>query len=80
MLGLFATKGFELVAYLGYSNHAITEKVGESLGGNACFMIICITWYINIILVHFKAIMNSLHTTLTHFEVFITFETWRYSN
>lgn len=35
---------------------------------------------IYIIFVLFKAIMNSLHTILTHFGVFITSETWRYSN
>lgn len=35
MLELFATKGLELVAYLEYSNHVITEKVDDSLLLNA---------------------------------------------
>lgn len=79
MLVLFATKGLELVAYLESSNHVTTERV--TLKEYILMVEVIHTMqFVYKKCVLFKVTMNSLHTTLTHFEVYTTFEILRYSN
>lgn len=80
MLVLFATKGLELVAYLEYSNHTTTERVGWFMVLKSFEIFEATRIMFRRKCVFSKVTMNSLHTILKPFEVSTTQEMLRFSN